>query len=276
MVIKLQRARNDFHLMGAANAAYTFEIVDAELYARKVKINPSVLLAHHKALAIATAKYPITRVDVKTITIPATTQSKTMDNVYIGSLPKRCIIGFVTTTAFNGALGENPYNFQHFNYTHLGVYLDSVAVPTKPYICDFANQEYVRAYHSLFEGCNINHSDVGNNISRSDYPNGYALVAVDLTPDLCSSASHSSLPRTGSLRIDVHFSQALVNSITAVIFAEFVIISFFLNLTAYLVRFRFKCLLQWRLARSKSIHRSVAESKKRTCYSDAAVIICIL
>lgn len=89
MSIKLQRANNEFHLMGVANSNATFEIVDAVLYARKVKINPSVLLAHHKALTVATAKYPITRVDIKTITIPANTQSRTLDNVYIGSLPKR-------------------------------------------------------------------------------------------------------------------------------------------------------------------------------------------
>lgn len=68
---------------------------------------------------------------------------------------------------------------------------------------------------------NFNHSDNGNNISRTDYPNGYALVAIDLTPDLNSSASHISQPKTGSLRIDVRFAQALTTSITAVIFAEF-------------------------------------------------------
>lgn len=89
MTIKLQRAKQEFHLMGVANSNATFEITDAVLYARKVKISPSVILAHNKALSIATAKYPITRVDIKTITIPADTQSKTLDNIYIGGLPKR-------------------------------------------------------------------------------------------------------------------------------------------------------------------------------------------
>lgn len=133
----------------------------------------------------------------------------------------RCVIGFVDTIAFNGTFTTNPYNFQPFNYSSLAVYLDSVAVPAKPFECDFPNNEYIRAYNSLFEGCNINHSDMGNDISRTDYPNGYALVAVDLTPDMCASSGHISLPKTGSLRIDVHFRAPLVNSITAVIFAEF-------------------------------------------------------
>lgn len=133
----------------------------------------------------------------------------------------RCIIGFIETAAFNGTVDRNPFNFQSFNYTHLAVYLDYVSVPQKPFECDFPNGQYIRAYNSLFEGCNINHADIGNNISRSDYPNGYALVAVDLTPDLNSSAPHISLPKTGSLRIDVRFSAPLAASITAVIFAEF-------------------------------------------------------
>lgn len=89
MTVKLQRAKDDFCLMATANTTGKFEITDAVLYARKVKIASSTLLAHHKALNVATAKYPINRVDVKTITIPSTTQSRTLDNIYIGSLPKR-------------------------------------------------------------------------------------------------------------------------------------------------------------------------------------------
>lgn len=125
------------------------------------------------------------------------------------------------TDSFNGAVNRNPYNFQSFNYTHLAVYLDSVPVPQKPFECDFPNGQYIRAYNSLFEGCNINHADIGNNITRRDYANGYALLAVDLTPDLNSSATHISLPKTGSLRIDVRFAEPLAGSITAIVFAEF-------------------------------------------------------
>ncbi|KAJ6642662.1 hypothetical protein Bhyg_07615 [Pseudolycoriella hygida] len=181
MSIKLQRSNNAFHLMGGSDAGI-FEIVDAELHVRKVKISPSVILAHNQALAVTTAKYPINKVDVKAITIPAGSQTKTMDNVYLGMLPKRCIIGFVNTTAFNGSVAENPYNFQHFDYSYLG--------------------------------CNINHADIGNSISRDSYAKGYALVVVDFTPDLCaSSADHISQPRTGSLRIEqLAYNHSTMNS----------------------------------------------------------------
>lgn len=221
LTIKLHRSKDEFHLMGSANTTGKFEITEAVLYARKVKISSATLLAHHKALNVATAKYPINRVDVKTITIPSTTRSRTLDNVYIGTLPKRIVIGMVLTDSFNGSFASNPYNFQHFNYSSLAVYLDSIPIPSKPYVCDFPNGQFIRAYNSLFEGSNINHSDFGNNISRYDYANGYALVAVDLTPDLSASSSHISLPKTGSLRIDIGFDAPVPNTITAIIFAEF-------------------------------------------------------
>lgn len=84
MTIKMQKAKDDFHIMGAANTAGDFSILDAVLYVRKVKISPSTLLAHQKALSVATAKYPINRVEVKSITIPADTRSRVFDNIFLG------------------------------------------------------------------------------------------------------------------------------------------------------------------------------------------------
>jgi hypothetical protein len=42
----------------------------------------------------------------------------------------------------------------------------------------------VAAYASLFGGTNKINRDEGNDISRSEYANGYTLFAYDLTPDL--------------------------------------------------------------------------------------------
>ncbi|KAJ6626120.1 hypothetical protein Bhyg_16137, partial [Pseudolycoriella hygida] len=132
----------------------------------------------------------ITRVDVKTITIASGVQAKTLDNVYLGQLPKRCIIGFVDSRAFNGNIQRNPYNFAHFNHNFLCLYVDSVQIPSKPLTPDFSKNQYIRSYHSLFDGCGLNFTDAGNCISRSDYPHGFCLSAFDLTADLSCNDSH--------------------------------------------------------------------------------------
>lgn len=219
MTVKLIKAKSEFVLMGEHRGH--IEIVDANLFVRKVKINPAILIAHTKALALSTAKYPITRVEIKTVTIGRDIQSKTIDNLYLGQLPKRCIIGFVESAAFNGSMKMNPYNFQHFNHNYLALYVDSVQIPSKPLTPDFENDMFTRSYHTLYSGSGVHFGDIGNNISLSEYPNGYCLAAFDLTPDLSCHDSHWNIIKSGSLRFEIRFSTPLVKTITAVIFSEF-------------------------------------------------------
>lgn len=62
MNVKLIPSKSNFQFIGDVNVK--LHILDAVLKVRKVKIAPSVLIAHAKALTIANAKYPITRVEV--------------------------------------------------------------------------------------------------------------------------------------------------------------------------------------------------------------------
>jgi len=66
--IKLIRSKDTFCLMGDAN--YKVKITHASLFVRKVKVMPSVFLAHAKAMERGTAKYPIRRVVCESFTIP--------------------------------------------------------------------------------------------------------------------------------------------------------------------------------------------------------------
>lgn len=218
MNIKLVKSADEFHLMGGKGK---LKILDATLYVRKIKINPSILIAHARALSTASAKYPITRVDIKAITLPKDVQSKSLDNIYLGQMPKRCIIGFVPSKAFNGDIKLNPFNFTHFNYNFLSLYMDSVQIPSKPLTPNYTKNLYTRAYHTLFSGSGIHFSDHGNSISLEEYPNGYCLAVFDLTPDLSSHEAHWNIIRSGSLRLEIRFEKPLPETITAIIFSEF-------------------------------------------------------
>lgn len=88
--IRLVKEKPEFCLMTAAGGeTATFEITDANLYVRKIRINPSILVAHSRTLAVCPARYPITRVEIKSITINAGVRSKSVDNLFIGQIPKR-------------------------------------------------------------------------------------------------------------------------------------------------------------------------------------------
>ena len=71
------------------------QMTDANLLIRRVKISPGVMLAHAKALSKSTAKYPLARIEVKTLTLTSVTHGQTLDNIISGQLPKRIIVSFL-------------------------------------------------------------------------------------------------------------------------------------------------------------------------------------
>jgi len=191
------------------------------MFVRKVKLSPSVFLAHAKTLEKGTAKYPIRRVVCKSFTIPQHYLDASHEKLFSGQLPTRVVIGLVSNRAFNGHGESNPFNFQHFGLSEIGLYLDGQQqYALKPIQPDYEHGQYIRAYNSVFAGTGKICKDEGLYISREDYTNGYALYAFDLTADL-GEDDHFSLIRQGSVRLNLKFSAALQATVTVVAYAEF-------------------------------------------------------
>ena len=179
------------------------------------------MVAHAKTLEVATAKYPIKRVVCKTFTIPNGLRDANQEKLFSGQLPTRLVIGLVDNQGFNGAINRNPFNFRHFNLSEIGIYLDGQqGQMIKPLKTDFENGQYIEAYMSLFTGTNKINRDEGNFITSAEYPNGYALYAFDLTPDLCEGINFN-LVKQGTVRLALKFSDALERAVTVVAYAEF-------------------------------------------------------
>ena len=217
--IKLVRSRNSFCLMSANE--FKVKVENAIMFVRKVKLSPSVFLAHAKALENATAKYPIRRAVCKTITIPNGFRDVSHEKLFSGQLPTRLVIALVDNTAFNGAFDRNPFNFHHYNLMEISVYSDGQQqYGIKPLTTDFANELYVRAYNTLFSGTGKVFKDEGNAMDRTTFSKGYALYAFDLTPDL-GEDDHFNLTKQGSVRLVLKFREALAENVTAIAYAEF-------------------------------------------------------
>ena len=219
--VRLVRNKDSFCLMSSVQgAAYKVRILECKLYVRKVKLSPSVFLAHAKALERGNVKFPIRRAVCKTFTIPRGNLDASQESLFSGQLPTRLVIGCVDNDAFNGIYAKNPFNFKHMNLTQLKVYLDGQQQSVKPLEINFANNQYINAYATLFLGTGKWMRDEGNQISREDFAGGYALYAFDLTADLCEG-DHFNLVKQGNIRLDMKFAQALPNTINVIAFAEF-------------------------------------------------------
>lgn len=221
MCLKFTKSKDAFQLMTAEAGGAKATIVDATLYVRKVRMNSTILLAHNRALAIKPAKYPMTRVDIKAITLSPEIQSKTIGDIYRGRIPKSIIIGFVSNAAFNGSFTKNPFFFHHYNLNFLSLYIGGHPIPAKPLQPDFGSKQYIRAYNSLFAGTGIHYKDKGNSIDREEYAKGYTLMAFDLTPDLSAQSEHWGLINSGELSLEMRFKEALAETVTCLLYAEF-------------------------------------------------------
>ena len=219
--VRLVRNKDSFCLMsGEANASYKVKIISAILLVRKVQLSPSVFLAHAKALESGLAKYPIRRVVCKTYTIPAGNLDGNHEKLFTGQLPTRLVIGCVDNDAFNGSYTKNPYNFKNFALSEISIHLDGNTQPIRPLKPNYAGHQYIQAFMSLFSGTGKENRDEGNDITREDYPRGYALYAFDLSPDLAEEG-HFNLAKQGTVRVELKFGAALPNTVTVVAYAEF-------------------------------------------------------
>ena len=92
---------------------------------------------------------------------------------------------------FNGAYKQNPYNFQHFRASSIGITVNGEEMPFKPMQVSYcANPRHVEAYSTMFSGTGKMNYNMGNDISREDVPRGYAIYAFDLTVDMRGASSH--------------------------------------------------------------------------------------
>ncbi|XP_031789026.1 uncharacterized protein F54H12.2-like [Nasonia vitripennis] len=225
MRVRLVRSKDAFCLMDAtADGKFKLSIKEATLIVRRVKISPGVLLAHAQALSKTTAKYPITRVEVKSFTLHSGILGDSIDNVIHGQLPKRIILGFVENKAFNGNRALNPFNFQHFSINYISLYVDGVQIPSKPLQPRFTGLDklYIDAFQTLYTGTGVHFLNEGFGINRYNYYKGNFLTAFDLTPDLSAHcATHWNLVRSGSIRIEVRFETALLTAINCIVYAEY-------------------------------------------------------
>jgi hypothetical protein len=128
-----------------------------------------------------------------------------VDDFFNGVYPKCVVIGFVDHEAFCGKYTLNPYNFQHWNITEIGLTYNGNPIPSTPFKPDFTNKNYAREYYSLFLqlGKQGIFSD-DNGIKYEDFSGGCALFAFNLSPDL-SLSGHAQPARLANLGVDIRF-----------------------------------------------------------------------
>lgn len=221
--IKMIKSADSFFLYGPdKDSKVTLKITDATLYMKNVQISPSVLIAHARTLSHSRAIYNITRVDLKTFTIPQGSRSISINNMLIGQIPRRVIFAMVDNDAFAGTFDTNPFSFKHYSMSTFSSYIDGVRKPAEEIACSFGgDRQNTMAYQTLFTGMGIHHQNNGHLITSEMYAHGFFLLSFDYTPDASADENHSSLVSHGTVAYEIRFSKPLSTTVTCLVFAEY-------------------------------------------------------
>ena len=198
-------------------------IEEIYLNVRRVKLTPHQHLEIERTLVNSAAKYPVTRVEIKSYTVALGVTSVLLNNVVGGKLPNRLIYGLTKHSAYNGRHVEKGFCFQHNSLKSTGVYINgslyNQSVDTNYSESENTQSLHARAYQTLFTEL----SDAGElvGITYEEYKDNYCLYAFDLSPDRCvSSIDHSNPVRQGELSINLEFSQSIPENLTLIVYLE--------------------------------------------------------
>jgi hypothetical protein len=131
-------------------------------------------------------------------------------------------VGFVKEKAYAGKYEEEPFNFEHFNLSSLGLFRNGQSLPFREmYSPNFKDGLYTRDYViSMIQNTEHLDRNINNGINMDMFANGgYALYTFNLTPDF--SINQSQIPRDGNLRLDVKFAAPTPESINVIVYGLF-------------------------------------------------------
>ena len=196
--VVLNRSTDAFCLMEKGNSSPIeprVHLTDVVLKIRKVKVDQLISDGVERMLKQTPALYPIRRVECKILTIPENLPNIRQDNIFSGIIPKSFVLGLVHVDAYNGTYIKNPYNFAHFGVTNVSLTANGQEIPFKQLTLKYPENpngkiddatddelDFDEAYNTLFSGTGKIYSNAGLDITREDYPGGFALYAFDFDP----------------------------------------------------------------------------------------------
>ena len=131
MEIKFTKAKRAFYLMSKAeDSKAVFKFLDAQVLVKRVTPNHAYLIAHSTALQAGTiANYNLNRVELKTFTFASGSQSLSIDNAILGSIPNRLLFAMIDNKHFLCSADTNPFKFPHY-MDSFSLYINGKQIPS--------------------------------------------------------------------------------------------------------------------------------------------------
>lgn len=221
MRVVLKKAADAFVLLHE-EGQFELQITEATLMVQKVAVVAGVKNSYIRMLEEDHAiPYFLRTPSVNYYTIEKYASQFMRDDLFLGKIPRRIVIGMVETDSYHGKSDKNPFNFQHFGLIEIGLYKDGMPFPRPLLKLDIEKNECAEAYHNFMTSLNASYTRNVPYLSLSDFKNGYTLFSYDMSPDqLGSSHPKGMLNMNSNIRLEMKFKKGLDKNITLLVYSE--------------------------------------------------------
>lgn len=223
--VEIELTRHDnpnFYMMtGLENHTFDIEIEDPVYEVRRY-LNNSAYVANVERMVIEhPIKLRLTDGHINTITIPGGVRNYTIENLFHGNVPKKIAFAMVHVDNFNGAHNKNPFNFHHFNVSHMRLLKNGQEYPYPECRTDFSSKPplFLQTWHRMMMSFKSDYNDHCVYVTKKDFANGFFFYSFFMPPDQESGWEMHQVPSGPSqIRLELTFDTALTKSIQLIVF----------------------------------------------------------
>ncbi|CAD5207947.1 unnamed protein product [Bursaphelenchus xylophilus] len=187
--------------------AYSLAIISCKLYTKTLDLTDGVGVGWNAALLKQPALYPIRQAEMKHFFV-SPTQTEYVATLFTEQIPRRITMGLIRNASFSPASRNSPFKFVHGNVRSITVSANGQNYPSAGYQMNFAENQYIRAFHDLHENVGYAFANESMSIDRNMFKNGNALYVFNLTTDQ-EDGNSFDLIRRGVVTVKIQFTEAV-------------------------------------------------------------------
>ncbi|CAH3186090.1 unnamed protein product [Porites lobata] len=202
------------------------EDVDITLHLCRLNLNPDVYgsLERERKLKEAVVKYPVVSDQIRTFSFNGATTVWMEDNLFLGRVPQRMIVGILDSTAFNGTKEKYPFAFQSKGVTSIRQFIEGEEYP---YVTlEFAGNNTLKdweGYRRFLDaaGSVAKHREFMVKPDEWGHNKNCTLYMWNNVPSGNADSPKLNPKQTGNVRLEIKFRAALNTNMTILVWGEF-------------------------------------------------------
>jgi hypothetical protein len=187
---------------------YRIKVHDVRMFCTMVDVVQSLNNSIARQLEITPAKYPMKKIEIRSMFLSEGMQNLTF-NCFQTVLPRKVLVFFVDTNAFNGNPELSPFNFENCNVRTISVESGGIFVPSTPYTLDFSNDndDFLRAYHDFVRGLDMEKKHL--KLTLDEYKNGWNGFCFDFRSYKRELGDAFELVKNGTTVLKINFAEPI-------------------------------------------------------------------